>query len=233
MNLWIWTLSNTDHCIQIFNYEVFPIPMNLVITNYSPGGWSPCSAGVRTPASPETLFTCARLARRCWNVSRPTVACGDDSWTVWMVGCHGPIWKSLTSCPCHLSGRYLLAWVAPLIRYLHGATVAAPGAAIAHRFWQGDVNATQRLLAGRPWGTSGPNCIASMHNGTGVRISATFVALYLCFASFICSRVSKISTFVNKLMGSGLIWFSEALRVQWCHFSRTELLYAMCISTKF
>ena len=32
------------------------------------------------------------------------------------------------------------------------------------------------------------------------------------------SRVSQISTFVKKLTGSGLIWFSEALRVSWYQF---------------
>ena len=42
-----------------------------------------------------------------------------------------------------------------------------------------------------------------------------------------CVRVSQISTFVKKLMGLGLIWFSEALRVQWYNFfSRIDMLYA-------
>ena len=44
---------------------------------------------------------------------------------------------------------------------------------------------------------------------------------------------SQISTFVKKLTGSGWIWFYEALGVQWYHFfSRTDLLYAVRISTQ-
>ena len=47
------------------------------------------------------------------------------------------------------------------------------------------------------------------------------------------SRVSQILTFVKKLTGSGLIWLSEALRVQWSHFfSRIDLLYVMRLSTQ-
>ena len=54
------------------------------------------------------------------------------------------------------------------------------------------------------------------------------------FYSFLYSRVSQISTFVfKKLTGSGLMDFSEALRIQWYIFSRVKLLYAMRISTQF
>ena len=47
-----------------------------------------------------------------------------------------------------------------------------------------------------------------------------------------CTMASQMSTFVKRLMGSGLMWFSEALRAQWYHFLRTDLLYAVQISTQ-
>ena len=46
------------------------------------------------------------------------------------------------------------------------------------------------------------------------------------------TRVSQISTFVQKLMGSGLMWIFEEMQVQRCHFSGTDLLYAVCFGSQ-
>ena len=46
-----------------------------------------------------------------------------------------------------------------------------------------------------------------------------------------CILVSQISKIVKNLTGSGLIRFSEVLRVQWYLFSSIDLLYVVRIST--